>query len=196
MGMKAEHDTPLPTETDSSSSPRLEERDVATLLPLSPEVRSSLRILIADDERTLRESCANVLKLAGYNVSTCGRGQEALEILKRARFDIVLVDLYMAQVPGMELLRVALETNREALVIVMTGTPSVASSIEALRAGAWDYLPKPFSATHLEILLGRAAHTVMVARETRALQEEFEKRHGNSEKVSVLGAAPSFRRAI
>ncbi|HUL49087.1 MAG TPA: sigma-54 dependent transcriptional regulator [Gemmatimonadales bacterium] len=170
--------------------------DVATLLPLSPEIRSSLRIFIADDERSLRESCANVLKLAGYNVTTSGRGQEALEILKRTRFDVVLLDLYMTQVPGMELLRLCLETNRDALVIVMTGTPSVASSIEALRAGAWDYLPKPFSATHLEILLGRAAHTVMVARETRSLQEEFEKHHGNSEKVSVLGAAPAFRRAI
>src|SRR4029077_10708415 len=126
----------------------------------------------------LRESCVNVLKLAGYNVVSCGRGQEAAEILKRARFDVVLLDLYMSQVPGMELLRVCLEANRDTIVIVMTGTPSVASSIEALRAGAWDYLPKPFSATHLEILLGRAAHAVMVARETRALQDEFERRHG------------------
>ena len=185
------------SQSDSVSTPSaLPKPDVAALLPVSAETLASLRVLIADDERTLRESCANVLKLAGYNVVCCGRGQEALEILKRARFDVVLLDLYMSQVPGMELLRVCLETNRDTLVVVMTGMPSVASSIEALRAGAWDYLPKPFSATHLEILLGRAAHAVMVARETRALQEEFEKRHGNSEKVTVLGAAPGFRRAI
>jgi DNA-binding NtrC family response regulator len=170
--------------------------DVAALLPVSPEARASLRILIVDDERTLRESCGSVLELAGYNVTLCGRGQEALELLKRTRFDVVFLDLYMSQVPGMELLRACLEANRETIVIVMTGNPSVASSIEALRAGAWDYLPKPFSATHLQILLGRAAHAVIIARETRELQDELERHHGNSEKVTVLGIAPSFRRAI
>jgi len=195
--MKAEPHIPSGNESDANGArPETDRPDVATLVPVSAQLRATLRVLIADDERTLRESCANVLKLAGYNVSTCARGQEALEILKRARFDVVLLDLYMAQVSGLELLRVCLEANRDTIVIVMTGTPSVASSIEALRAGAWDYLPKPFSATHLEILLGRAAHAVMVARETRELQAEFEKRHGNSERVSVLGASPTFRRAI
>jgi len=74
--------------------------------------------------------------------------------------------------------------------------PSVDSSLDALRAGAWDYLPKPFSATHLQILVGRAAHTVTVARESLAVQAEFEREHGNSEHVTVLGASPAFRRAV
>src|SRR5207244_4388148 len=85
-----------------------------------------------------------------------------LETLKRVRFDIVLLDLYMAQVQGMELLRVTLETHPETIVIVMTGHPSVTSNLEALQAGAWDYLPKPFSATHMQILVGRAALAVAV----------------------------------
>ncbi len=170
--------------------------DLATLLPVRPEERAAIRLLIIDDERTLRESCASVLKLAGYQVTACGRGQEALELVRRTRFDIVLLDLYMSQVPGMELLRACLDAHPETIVIVMTGNPSVASSIEALRAGAWDYLPKPFSATHLQILFGRAAHTVTVARESRKLEDELVRRHGNSDKVTVLGAAPAFRRAI
>jgi DNA-binding NtrC family response regulator len=195
--MKADSQVSSPPDSDQGADRAAPKKpDVAALLPVSAETRAGLRVLIADDERTLRESCANVLKLAGYNVSSCGRGQEAQEILRRARFDVVLLDLYMSQVSGMELMRVCLEANRDTIVIVMTGTPSIASSIEALRAGAWDYLPKPFSATHLEILLGRAAHTVQVARETRAQQQEFEREHGNSEKVNVLGTAPAFRRAI
>src|SRR5712692_1886542 len=169
---------------------------IASLLPVNAELQAALRVLIVDDERTLRESCASVLKVAGYNVTLCGRGQEALEMVRRTRFDVVLLDLYMSQVSGMELLTACLETSRETLVIVMTGNPSVATSIEALRAGAWDYLPKPFSATHLQILLGRAAHAVMVARESSALQTELERKHGHSEKVTVLGTAPAFRRAI
>ena len=80
-------------------------------LSLSPAAKASVQILIVDDERTLRESCASMLKHDGYNVRVCSRGDEALETLKRTRFDIVLLDLYMAQVAGMELLRIALENH-------------------------------------------------------------------------------------
>jgi len=78
----------------------------------------------------------------------------------------------------------------------MTGNPSVESSVEALRQGAFDYLPKPFSASHLQVLIGRAVHTLAVARETREQQEELERRHAHSDKITLLGTAPSFRRAI
>src|SRR5256885_15194162 len=78
----------------------------------------------------------------------------------------------------------------------MTGNPSVESSVEALRQGAFDYLPKPFSASHLQVLIGRAVHTLVVARETREQQEELERRHAHSDKITLLGTAPSFRRAI
>ncbi len=162
-------------------------------LALSPETKASLQILIIDDERTLRESCVSMLKHDGYNVRACARGDEALDTVKRLRFDIVMLDLYMSQVSGMELLQACLEAHPETIVIVMTGNPSVASSLEALQAGAWDYLPKPFSATHLQILLGRAAHTVTVAHESKELQA----RTGNgSDKVALIGVSPAFRRAI
>jgi DNA-binding NtrC family response regulator len=120
----------------------------------SPEVKASIRILIVDDERTLRESCASVLQMDGFHVTLIGRGEEALEAVRRRKFDIILVDLYMSQSSGMDILRSALELNPDSIVVVMTGNPSVTSSIEALRAGAWDYLPKPFSATHLQVLIG------------------------------------------
>ena len=158
-------------------------------LSLSPDTKASVQVLIVDDERTLRESCASMLTHDGFNVRACRRGDEALETLKRSPFDIVLLDLYMSQVPGMELLRAALETHPETIVIVMTGQPSVTSNLEVLRAGAWDYLPKPFSATHLQILLGRAAHAVIVARETREQQVGSGGQKGKSDKVTLLGAA-------
>src|SRR5690242_4666254 len=165
-------------------------------LEISPELRESIQVLVIDDDRTLREGCASMLQMSRYNASFVGRGDEALELLKRRRFDIVLCDLYMSGVPGMTLLQAALATDRETLVIMMTGNPTVSSSIEALRAGAWDYLPKPFSATHLEVLLGRAAHAVIVARETREMQRSLIADVSNSEKVLLLGAAPAFQRAV
>jgi DNA-binding NtrC family response regulator len=165
-------------------------------LSISPEVKASLNLLIVDDDRTLREGCASVLQLDGYNVTTLGRGDEAIDLVKRRRFDIILVDLYMTPVSGMEILKATLTSHKDTIVIVMTGNPSVNTSIEALRAGAWDYLPKPFSATHLQVLVGRASHAVMVARETRDLKTQLLKQTGNSEKVTLLGISPSFRAAV
>lgn len=170
--------------------------DFSALSQIGPEVRAQIKILIVDDEHTLRESCASVLRLDGYDVTLCGRGDDAVELVQRRGFDIVLLDLYMTHVPGMQLLRTVLEHKPDTLVVIMTGNPSVGSSIEALRAGAWDYLPKPFSATHLQVLIGRATHAIMVARESRDLNEELEKRHGHSEKITVLGRSPAFLRAI
>ena len=165
-------------------------------LSIASDVKASLRLLLVDDDRTLREGCGSVLQLDGYNVTIIGRGDEALETVKRRKFDIVLVDLYMTPVTGMDLLKATLEANRDTIVVVMTGNPSVTSSIEALRAGAWDYLPKPFSASHLQVLVGRAAHAVMVARETRELRTQLLAQNGNSDKVTLLGVAPAFRRAV
>ncbi|HVH08855.1 MAG TPA: sigma-54 dependent transcriptional regulator [Gemmatimonadales bacterium] len=165
------------------------------MLSISPAVRQSIRILVIDDERVLRESCATVLTAEGYHVTTSGRGGEALELLKRRAFDIVLIDLYMGEVAGSELLRTALASHRETIAIVITGKPTVESSLEMLRAGAWDYLPKPFTGTQLQILVGRAAHTVVVARESRA-EEPAGRAGSNGNGVAVLGTAPRFRAAI
>lgn len=165
-------------------------------LAISPDVKASLSLLIVDDDRTLREGCSSILEMDGYNVTTLGRGDEAVDLVKRRRFDVVLVDLYMTPVSGMEILKSTLAAHKDTIVVVMTGNPSVTTSIEALRAGAWDYLPKPFSATHLQVLVGRASHAVMVARETRDLKVQLLKQNGNSDKITLLGVSPEFRKAV
>ncbi len=165
-------------------------------LSIPGDVKASIKILVVDDERTLRESCASVLQMDGYSVTLAGRGEEALDYVRNRRFDIVLVDLYMSQVSGLEILRAALEINRDTIVVVMTGNPSVTTSIEALRAGAWDYLPKPFSATHLQVLVGRASHAVMVAREASDLRQQLLHQHSHSDEIALIGISPLFRKAV
>ena len=160
------------------------------------EQRSGIRLLVIDDERTLRESCASVLQMEGYTVETIGRGEEALEVVRRRRFDIILCDLYMSQVSGIDILRAALEANRGTIVITMTGNPSVSSSIEAVRAGAWDYLPKPFSATHLQVLIGRASHAVLAAREQQGEKVTLMRQHGHSAEMPLIGVSERFREAV
>src|SRR5205814_1541544 len=123
--------------------------------PVDSASRSSIRILVVDDERTLRESCHSVLQAEGYNVVVCGRGNEARDTLRRRPFDITLVDWFMGEVPGSELLQTALGTNPATIVIIMTGNPSVASSLEAL--------PRRYQ-------LRRAARAAARIRDVRPLQ--------------------------
>src|SRR3984957_3666170 len=175
---------------DGASGPRQDP------LAIAPEVKASLRLLLVDDDRTLREGCLSVLQLDGFNVTATGRGDEAIDLVKRRKFDIVLVDLYLTPHSGLDILAAALEAHKDTIVIVMTGNPSVTSSIEALRAGAWDYLPKRFSASHLQILIGRASHAVAVARETRDLKAKLVEQNGNSDKITLLGVSPAFRQAV
>ena len=166
------------------------------VLGLDPEQKKTIRILVVDDEQTLSSSCASVLRLEGYQVEVVNRGSEALEAVQRRSFDIALIDLYMSQVPGLDLLQACLTSKPDTIVIMMTGNPSVQSNLKALELGAWDYLPKPFSASHLEVLIGRAAHAVSVARETERLRAKLEREHGHSDSVTVLGGSRALREAI
>ncbi|NOT07150.1 MAG: sigma-54-dependent Fis family transcriptional regulator [Gemmatimonadales bacterium] len=188
--------SPLVTDPNRSYAPGSDSSAARDPLSIPPEIKASIRILLVDDERTLRESCASVLQMDGFSVTLAGRGEEAVDLLKNRKFDIMLVDLYMSQVSGLELLRAALDSNRDIIVVVMTGNPSVSTSIEALRAGAWDYLPKPFSATHLQVLIGRASHAVMVNREASELRQRVLQQHSHSDTLTLIGISPPFRKAV
>ena len=151
-----------------------------------------MRALIVDDDRTLREGCASVLRSEGFVVEVTGRGEEAIEMIRRLRFDIMFVDVYMTPVSGIDVLKTVMATSPSTLVVLMTGNPSVDSSIEAIRIGAWDYLSKPYSGTQLQLLLGRAAHTVSTRRAIEAPAGDALDAEGGS---LLLGTSPAFRRA-
>ena len=163
-------------------------------LSLDEQTRAAIRILIVDDEETLREGCRSLLETAGFTVESCRSGTDALHLLERRPFDIVLVDVFMPEVPGTAVMDAALASNPQTLVIMMTGNPSVETSLELMREGAWDYVPKPFSATHLNVLIGRAAHTVAVAREGQATSLEPSSSEPESdEDDTILGNSPPMQ---
>jgi DNA-binding NtrC family response regulator len=177
-------------------APRTADLLSADLLSTPPEAKASVRLLVVEDERALRDGLVATLRVEGYQVTAAASGLEAIEILGRARFDVVLTDLYMSPVGGIDVLYAARRAARETIVIVITGNPSVASNLDALRAGAWDYLPKPFSAAHLQLLLGRAVHTVVQRRELHELHAELLRKAGHSEHLPLLGTARAFRAAV
>ena len=103
------------------------------------------RVLVADDELSICRSCEKILCRSGYEVKTVLSGRDALALLEREPFDLVFTDLKMAEMGGMELLQ-ALQTRFPDIVpVVITGYATVASVVETMKLGAFDYLPKPFT---------------------------------------------------
>lgn len=155
-----------------------------------------ISVLVVDDEYTLRESCAGLIRAEEYTVVACGSQREAEHALTRRSFDIALVDLYLDGANGLDVLAACRRSNPECLVVVMTGNPSVDSSVEALRSGAWDYLPKPFTATQLQILVGSGAQVVRGRRDRRAAPAQGSGALGEAPPVGLLGRSPLFVAAV
>ncbi len=103
------------------------------------------RILVVDDEESIRDLLRLVLTGEGHSVVTANDGEEAIEYLEAERFDLVITDLVMPTVNGVEVLRAARRIDPNYPVIVITGYPSVETVTELVRLGAGDYLTKPFS---------------------------------------------------
>jgi DNA-binding NtrC family response regulator len=164
---------------------------------IPPQVKRRIRVLIIQADRgPCGSGCGSVLTGEGYDVTIAPRGDEAMDLIKRRGYDIILLDLATRPVPATQILVTTLQQHPRTIVIAMSDRPSVRASVEILAAGAWDYLPQPFSATHLAVLVGRAAHAIVAARETRDVRLRLLKENGNSEKILLLGIAPAFRQAV
>ena len=114
------------------------------------------RILVVDDDQFYQEFCAEILGEEGYEVRTTSTAEKALEILRRQSFEIMITDLVMPGIGGIELLDRAKQLNSQMDVIIMTGFASVASAVQCLKSNAADYLTKPINPEELKITVKRA----------------------------------------
>lgn len=113
-------------------------------------------ILVVDDEATMRRSLADILRLEGYRVQTAASGEEAILRIKEELYDLILLDLKMPGIGGIEVLRFIAENSPDSQVILLTAHGSLESAIEALRLGAQDYLLKPSSPETILTSVARA----------------------------------------
>lgn len=116
----------------------------------------SVKILIVDDELVVCQSCEKVFTRQGYPVKYSVSGREALKMLEGEHFDVVFTDLKMMDLGGMELLKSIKENYPDVIVIIITGYATIASAVETMKLGAFDYLPKPFTSQELISVLKRA----------------------------------------
>jgi DNA-binding NtrC family response regulator len=137
---------------------------------------SSIKILIVDDELIMRESLAGWLERDGHDVKTAASGEEALEKITDTHFDILLVDIKMEGISGLDVLRSVKDSDPDAEVIMITAYGSIPSAIEAMKDGAFDYLLKPFDPNELGVLIEKIIQHQEQARENIYLKEQYKER--------------------
>lgn len=136
------------------------------------------RILVVDNEPTVCRSCVKVLIPEGHFVSTTQSGREGIEKGASGGFDVVIVDLKMPDVEGMQVLRAVKEKRPDVEIIVITGYSTVSSAVKAMKLGAIDYLPKPFTPDELCVVVSKAMEKRRLVAENRYLREELEEKFG------------------
>jgi len=127
------------------------------------------RVLVVDDEGANRYSVCKTLQKVGYQVAEAANGQEALDLLAKQQYDVVLTDIRMPGIDGVELLRKIKESSPDAIVILMTGYASLSSAVEALRLGAHDYLIKPSTSQDIRQSVARGVERAHNLRRRRSL---------------------------
>ncbi|MGD2271271.1 MAG: response regulator [Desulfobacterales bacterium] len=129
-------------------------------------------VLVVDDEQDIREASERILSRIGFQVRQARRGEEALEILESESVAIVLLDLKMPGMDGLEALSRIRALDETILVIVITGYATVEVATEAMKQGAYDFISKPFEPDQLRIIVNRASEKIRLTREARKLEED------------------------
>ncbi|MBN2124090.1 MAG: sigma-54-dependent Fis family transcriptional regulator, partial [Deltaproteobacteria bacterium] len=130
------------------------------------------RVLVIDDERNICESCEKILSRSGYRVDYALNGYDALRMMEETPFDVVVTDLKMSSMGGMEVLRRVKESYPDTMVVVITGYATVSSAVEVMKTGAYDYLPKPFTPDELRAVVHRAAAERQIRIQNRKLMAQ------------------------
>jgi len=138
------------------------------------------KVLIVDDEASILSVLSNVLKGNGYEIQPALGGEKALEFLRSESFDLLVTDVRMEPVDGMELLRTARELHPSISVIVVTAYGSVEMAVQAMKEGAFDYVTKPFKVEELQITVQRALEYRRALHENQQLRAQLDLRHGLS----------------
>ena len=115
-----------------------------------------LNVLVIDDERVICDACQLVLSEEGHAVTSAGTGADGLAAIRQEAYDVVLLDMKLPDMDGMDILNTVLKEQVEVCIIVMTGYSSISNAVQAIKKGASDYLAKPFTDDELLETIGNA----------------------------------------
>src|SRR6478672_9050392 len=165
----------------------------ATTAPNPPQLQAAnfLNLLVVDDERSVRDVCREVAQSLGFNTSVAESAENAYRQLEAQSIDVVLLDLKLPGVGGLEALHQIRERRPDAVVIVVTGYGTVHSAVQAMKNGAYDYMTKPFSMEELKLLLQRVSNHLKLRTENRLLREKIKSKQGFG---GIVGRAPEMEK--
>ncbi len=151
------------------------------------------RILIVDDDSSIRDGCDQVLSRRGYDVSQASSGEEALALFDHYGFDLVMLDLKMPDVNGLDLLKIIREKDSLVPVVMITAYGTIENAVEAMRLGANDFLSKPFEPDELLMVVQRTLKARQLALENIYLKEELRRKEGE---VEIIGRSSAINRVL
>ena len=158
------------------------------MLP-SPNANPRAQLLIVDDEASMCEFLEIILQKNGYQVSSRQSARTAIKDLETGTFDLVISDINMPEMSGLELLQLIKEKSPSTEVIMITAYASTDTAIQAMKRGAYDYIIKPFNNDEILLTIEKALKNSQLQRENRRLQQELEKRYGFG---NLIGKSPAI----
>ena len=146
-------------------------------------------ILIVDDDEVMRETLSDVLKKRGYEIFSVGSGNGALSLMKKSIIDLILLDMRLPDIDGLEVLKKIKEFDTEILVIMMTAYSDVQTAVSSMKSGAYDYINKPFELDELKLLIEKGLETKSLINEVRRLHRQQKENYENSH---IYGVSPQI----
>ncbi|MBC7189248.1 sigma-54-dependent Fis family transcriptional regulator [Candidatus Aerophobetes bacterium] len=153
-------------------------------------MRKKGSIIVIDDEEVICESCRRILEEAGFEVETVTNSRKALDRIREKLFDVAIVDLKMPEIDGMEILRRIKKHSPEVMVIIITGYSTVDSAVKAMKMGAFDYVPKPFTPDELEMIVKNALEKKRLIFENRYLRSQLKEKYSF---YNIIGKSPKMQ---
>ena len=147
-------------------------------------------VLVADDKKSMREFLSEALQKEGYQVSLAADGEQALELFRELIPDIVITDIRMPGLNGLEFLKSMRDLDPEAVVIVITAYGSIETAVTAMKSGAYDYITKPFSIDELTVVMDKAKEQRRLVDENRRLRLELTKKYKFE---NIIGKSPKIQ---
>jgi len=148
------------------------------------------RILVVDDEEIVVKSCLRILGEGEYEAEGVASGEEALRRIEERPYDVVMLDIMMPKMDGLEVLRRVKESHPDTEVIMVTGLSQVETAVRSMKLGAFDYLPKPFDPDELKVVVGRALERRRLLQENLGLKSEMNSRYRME---NIIGSSPAIQ---
>jgi two-component system, NtrC family, nitrogen regulation response regulator NtrX len=149
-----------------------------------------VKILVIDDERSIRNTLKDILGFEGYKVEVAENGLLGLEMVKNTDFDIVLCDIKMPEIDGIEVLEKIMEIKPETTVVMISGHGNIDTAVEAIKKGAFDFIVKPLDLNRLLITIRNAGDKTVLVKETKVLKQKINSRY------EIIGESPQIKKVL